>query len=75
MSFKPEVTADASGKWCGDALRFATCEKAESNVRDLMMRWLAVREARVVHSDDPVNCRYVDGVLESLGLRETTPAH
>jgi hypothetical protein len=24
MSFKPEVIADSSGKWCGNALRFAT---------------------------------------------------
>jgi hypothetical protein len=53
MSFKPEVTADASGKWCGVTLRFATCEKAEANVRDLMMRWLAVREARVVTATIP----------------------
>jgi hypothetical protein len=65
MSFKPEVIADASGKWCGNALRFATREEAEANVRDLMMRWFAVRETRVVESDDPVNYRYVDGRLES----------
>src|SRR5229473_3394484 len=55
MSFNPEVIADASGKWCGNALRFATREEAEANVRDLMMRWFAVRETRVVESDDPVN--------------------
>ncbi len=30
-----------------------------------MMRWFAVRETRVVESDDPVNHRYVDGRLES----------
>jgi hypothetical protein len=65
MSFKPEVIADTSGKWCGNALRFATREEAEANVRDLMMRWFAVRETRVVESDDPVNYRYVDGRLES----------
>jgi hypothetical protein len=55
MSFKPEVIADASGKWCGNALRFATRAEAEANVRDLMMRWFAVRESRIVVSDDPVN--------------------
>src|ERR1700694_4363842 len=66
MSFKPEVIADPSGKWCGNALRFATREEAEANVQDLMMRWFAVRETRVVESDDPVNYRYVDGRLESL---------
>ena len=54
MSFKPEVTDD-SGKWYGNALRFATREEAEAQVRDLMMRWLAVRDTRVVKCDDPVN--------------------
>ena len=29
MSFKPEVIADTSIKWCGNALRFATREEAE----------------------------------------------
>ena len=63
MSFKPEVIADSSGKFYGNALRFATREEAEANVRDLEMRWLAVRDTRVVESDDPVNYRYVDGKL------------
>jgi hypothetical protein len=31
-----------------------------------MMRWFAVRDFRVVESDDPVNYRYVHGRLESL---------
>ena len=30
-------------QWCGSALPFATREEAESNARDLMMRWCAVR--------------------------------
>ena len=55
MSFKPEVIADTSGQWCANALCFATREEAEENVRDLMMRWFAVRETRVVESDDPAN--------------------
>jgi hypothetical protein len=29
MSFKPEVQADATGKWYGNALRFATRAEAE----------------------------------------------
>ena len=74
MSFKPEVIADASGKWSGNALRFATREEAEANVRDLMMRWFAVRETRIVESDDPVNYRYVNGRLESLTSEATKPA-
>jgi hypothetical protein len=73
MSFKPEVIADASGKWCGNALRFATREEAEANVQDLMMRWFAVLETRVVESDDPVNYRYVDGRLENLTTEEAMP--
>ena len=66
MSFKPEVIADSSGKWCGNALRFATREEAEANVLDLMMRWHLVRDTRVVECDDPVNYRWVDGKLESI---------
>jgi hypothetical protein len=72
MSFKPEVIADSSGKWAGNALRFATREEAEGNVQDLMMRWFAVRETRVVESGDPVNYRYVDGRLESIVAVEST---
>jgi hypothetical protein len=74
MSFKPEVIADSSGKWCGNALRFATRQEAEANVQELMMRWFAVRETRVVESDDLVNYRYVDGRLESVVLEESTTA-
>jgi len=74
MRLKPEVIADPSGEWCDNALRFATREEAEANVRDLMMRWFAVRETRIVVSDDPVNYRYVDGRLESVVPEESTPA-
>lgn len=57
-SYKPEVIADDSGVWAGNALRFATREEAEANVRDLANRWFLVRETRVVESDDPVNYRW-----------------
>ena len=70
MSFKPEVVADSSGKFYGNALRFATREEAEANVKDLMMRWLAVRETRVVESDDPVNYRWVDGNLIEVATEQ-----
>lgn len=63
VSFAPEVIADSSGKWHGNALRFATRQEAEANVRDLMMRWMSVRETRVVESTDPVNYKWVDGKL------------
>ena len=73
MSWKPEVIADSSGTWRGNALRFATREEAAANVRDLMMRWFAVRDTRVVKTDDPVNYQYFDGRLESL-TPESKPA-
>ncbi|MGD9617662.1 MAG: hypothetical protein AB7H90_21605 [Alphaproteobacteria bacterium] len=58
MSFKPEVVADSSGKWSGNALRFATEEEeAKIYVDDLMMRWTAVRDTRVVETDEPVIAR------------------
>jgi hypothetical protein len=66
MSWAPEVIADSSGKFCGNALRFATKEEAEANVLDLSFRWTAVRETRVVESADPVNYRYVNGRLEKV---------
>ena len=69
MSFKPEVIADSSGKWSGNALRFATRQEAEANVQDLMMRWFAVRDTRVVECDDPVNYSYVDQKLLPLPRR------
>ena len=61
MSWKPEVIADSSGKWCGNACRFATKQEAEDDVKDLMMRWFAVRETRIVETDDPVNYKRIDG--------------
>jgi hypothetical protein len=66
MSFKPEVIADSSGEWCGNALRFATCEEASAYATDLMMRWFAVRDTRVVECVDPVNYRYADQKLIEL---------
>ena len=54
-SWKAEVIADSSGKWCGNQLRFASKEEAQAYVSDLAWRWTAVRDIRVVESDDPVN--------------------
>ncbi|MEY9493798.1 hypothetical protein [Bradyrhizobium elkanii] len=59
-SWAPEVIADSTGKWVGNAMRFARAE-AEANVSALKNRWFAVIETRVVESDDPVNYRWVDG--------------
>lgn len=54
-SWKPEVIADDSGKWCPNGLAFANRADAEAWVSDLACRWFAVRETRVVPSDDEPN--------------------
>lgn len=66
MSWKPEVIADSTGEWCGNALRFATEQEAKDNVFDLAMRWTAVRDTRVVECDDPVNYRWTAKGLERI---------
>lgn len=62
-SFKPEVIADSSGTWAGNALRFATREEAQASVNDLAARWMLVRETRVVESEDAPTHTLIDGVL------------
>ena len=52
MTYKVEVIADNSGEWCSNALRFDTYATAEQYGSDLWMRWTAVREWRVVPSDE-----------------------
>lgn len=67
MSWKPEVIADSSGTWCGNALRFATREEAEGAAQAILaMRWMMVRETRVVESTDPVNYRWELGRLVAV---------
>jgi len=55
------VSADNTGKWYGNGLRFATKEEAEANVRDLASRWTAVRDWRIVECEDLVTYRWVPG--------------
>jgi hypothetical protein len=62
MSWAPEVQTDDTGKWYGNALRFATKVEAEHNAYNLMMRWTAVRDIRSVESNGPVNYRWDDKV-------------
>jgi hypothetical protein len=63
-SYAVKVIADDSGKWVGNQLRFRTKKEAENYGQDLFMRWMSVREKRVVRSKDPVNT-----VLEPSGER------
>jgi hypothetical protein len=55
MSWKFEVVVDDSGEWEGDPLRFGSEREALAYARDLEFRWSAVRDKRVVKSEDPVN--------------------
>lgn len=72
MSWKPEVTTDSSGKWYGNALRFATKQEAYENARGLSYRWFTVRSYRATESDDPVNYTYssADGLRPIATLVE-----
>lgn len=54
MSWKVEVIADNSGKWCSNACRFETKAQAIIYAGDLSRRWTLVRDSRVVESDEPV---------------------
>ena len=60
MSYKVEVIADSSGKWCGNGLRLETREQAEIYGHDIYWRWQEVRAVRVVESEDAVNYAIVD---------------
>ena len=55
MSWKIEVVVDDSGEWEADPLRFETQREALAYARDLEFRWSAVRDKRIVKSEDPVN--------------------
>jgi len=58
MSFKAEVIADSTGEWTANNCAYATREEADHAGRDLMGRWMAVREMRVVESPGPINARW-----------------
>ena len=55
MSWQVEVVVDDSGEWVGDPLRFKTEQEALAYARDLEFRCAAVRDKRMVKSEDPVN--------------------
>jgi len=43
-----EVIADNTGTWCGNALRFTSVAEAREYATDLMMRWMLVRDWRII---------------------------
>jgi hypothetical protein len=54
-SWRIEVMVDDSGEWESDPFRFQTWHEALAYARDLELRWAAVRDRRVVRSEEPVN--------------------
>jgi hypothetical protein len=68
VAWKPEVIADNSGKWCGNALVFATEQEAKQYVFDLSLRWTMVRDTRVRAVNETVTARIspIDGRLEHI---------
>ena len=57
-SWKAEVVADSTGKWNGNALRFATQDEAAAYAKDLMSRWTSVQLWRVLETDEPASHRW-----------------
>jgi hypothetical protein len=55
MSYVIEVIADNSGKWFRNGLRFANKQEAEEYGFALALRWILVRDWRVVESTDKPN--------------------
>jgi hypothetical protein len=55
MSWIPQVIADASEKFVGNSLRYATKAESDAAVADLFQRWTLVTDTRSVESLDPVN--------------------
>lgn len=53
MSFKVEVIADNSGQWCTNQRIFPTHDEAAAYARNLALRWVLVREWRVVPATEP----------------------
>jgi hypothetical protein len=75
--FVAEVMVSGETKWrsycilelhrIGPAMVFGTQEEAEAYVSDLMMRWLAVTDTRVVPVDKEPTYTFIDGKLQKIG--------
>ena len=57
MNYRPMVTTDGT-TYAGNALVFATKEEALASARELMWRWLSVKDVRADETNDPVNYRF-----------------
>lgn len=66
MSWKVEVIADNSGKWCGNNARYPDEKTARLAGMDLAYRWTLVSDWRVVESDEPANWELRDGAFRMI---------
>lgn len=67
-SWKAEVIADASGKWCSNALRFKSKKEATTYGSDLNGRWMAVKAWRVKRCGDAPTHTWDDETWSAQGL-------
>jgi hypothetical protein len=72
-SWKAEVIADSTGKWIPNGCAFATPKEARDYVWNLSLHWTAVKDTRVVASDEPVNYQIVDGKMRHVEAVEEPP--
>jgi len=61
MGFKLGVKTEGDTNWVSNALCFATEKEAEEYGKDLFSRWMAMKETKVLPSDEPINYQFVDG--------------
>lgn len=70
MSWKPAIQTDEVGVFNTNNLAFETEHEAYDSARDLFNRWLLATAYMAQESDQPVNARLDNGVLQLL---ETAP--
>ena len=66
LSYAYEVVADETGKFYGNAVRFATHQEAKDAAYSKAMAWTLVTDWRVVESADPVNYSWGPAGLEPV---------
>lgn len=66
MRFKLGVKTAGDSDWVTNALCFETEKEAEEYGKDLYSRWIAVKETKVLPSNEPINCRFINGAIEMI---------
>jgi len=64
-----EFIADDSGKFARNGLTFKTKGEAEKYAKDLMNRWYAVREYRIVSEGKKPNYQIKDNTLTRIATK------